>query len=1001
MLCAIAVSLLGTIATASATNDNLIDALLLDLNGRVSIDTSNYSREPNEVGAGGTNGRTAWFVWTAPEGTPASVRLSTYGSSYDTVINLYKRNGVNPVTGVASLLAVSGAPENPVLVDDDATLNVSQGSIAWTPQAGATYYLSVGRNGGGGGASTLEATFGAVLAADGLTNLIPNDNLANALEFITPVTLPATQVPLGQAVPGTTIAATAETGEQNLGAATSPRGGTVWYRYRVGATPQVFSVEVGDCPSEVVNDIILQAFSNTVTPAVPTFPQLTFAEESRTNSITGTPRLVINAAANSDYYFRVTSTDGDGSQFNIRLDFNPTAPVNDLIAAAIALDPVLPSIRNQHEDIYSATQTDPTGFNGNTSGANVWYSWKAPATGLVKIRSIAPSPTATAGNFTPPASTFRYDCEVYFDTSGPTDLVFDTATQQSAGGFNDGGTQERTFYAIKDVVYFIEIGGDNNTNSAGRGFFAFAIEDTHVVDAARTGVSYGSEGVLKKIGTPVVNRTGDIAFSAMFELGGPITPAVDRGLFLYNGATTRAVVVKGDAEYVDNQAAFSNFQDVFLADRTAGGDTNSDVGFTAILSGHVTAANNRGFYHADPTNPGVREFRLNDYVNDSFTWNDGGGFLAAFNTPVRETGDNTVLVTGTMSGIPLIRDSGIFAGTRNVILQEEDPAPNTADGVEFGTFAGTPTVNASDALAFRGILRGPGVTAANDTAIYSIGDYNAAPTALNYRLRLRKGLAAAGPAGTTLAGGATLLSLGEPRINARGHLAVLAGFTPGSGAPAVTAANDTAILSDLLTSDGSFALVAREGDVARNALGQTIVGVKFRAFTAPILITDNAVVFTATLVGTGVTALNNSGIWLWDGTSTYLVARKGDPAPGILVAGATFKVLGTPIANTSGRVAFTATIGGPGVTPTNDAGLWTVTQDGVTPTLRLRKGDNYDFGRTELPIRRTITSITLTAGSGGDDGFPRAMDSDGNIAVVVGLKKGTVVAGQAVLKVAP
>ena len=37
----------------------------------------------------------------------------------------------------------------------------------------------------------------------------------------------------------------------------------------------------------------------------------------------------------------------------------------------------------------------------------------------------------------------------------------------------------------------------------------------------------------------------------------------------------------------------------------------------------------------------------------------------------------------------------------------------------------------------------------------------------------------------------------------------------------------------------------------------------------------------------------------------------------------------------------------------------------------------------------------------GPDGFPRAMDADGNIAVVVGLRKGTVVAGQAVLKVAP
>ena len=182
------------IAAASAANDNLIDALLLDLNGRTSIDTTNFTREPGETGAGNTNGRTAWFVWTAPEGTPTSVRFATYGSSYDTAINLYKRNSANPVAGIASLAAVSGAPENPVLVDDDAAISVTQGNVSWTPQTGTTYFISVGRNGGGGGATTLETTFGGVLAADGITSLVPNDNLAGALEFTATVTTPATQI---------------------------------------------------------------------------------------------------------------------------------------------------------------------------------------------------------------------------------------------------------------------------------------------------------------------------------------------------------------------------------------------------------------------------------------------------------------------------------------------------------------------------------------------------------------------------------------------------------------------------------------------------------------------------------------------------------------------------------------------------------------------------------------------------------------------------------------
>lgn len=1017
----IALAAFGISASAQAANDNLRDALRLLFNGRVTVDTSNYSREIGETGTGNTNSRTAWFVYTAPEGAPGVVRLSTYGSNHDTVINLYKRDlaapsGQPPL--ITSLLPVSGAPENPVNVSDDATINVTTGYVAWSPQVGTTYFISVGRNGGGGGNSTLEVTFGPVTASDGTTALIPNDNFATPLEFVATVTAPTAQVPRGEDVPGTTIGATAETGEQNLNGAAAPRGGTVWYKYRTGTVPEVFSAELADVPADGVGDVILQAFTNGAAPVPPTFPDLVFEEEDRTSSITGQPRLVINAAANEDYYFRVTSTDGDGVLFNIRLDFNPIAPPNDNIASAIALPPSVPAVRNQGEDIYSATATDPTGFAGNTSGANVWYSWKAPANGLVRIRAIAPTATGTTGNFHPVGSTFLFDCEVHFDTSNPTDAIFDTATAQRINGFDEGTVpQERTFYALKDVVYFVEIGGDNDRNDAGRGFFGFAIEDARVVEVARTGVSYGPEGVLKLITAPVINRTGDVAFHSTFELGGPIGPANERGLFLFNSASTRVVVTKGTQEFgtpldidgdgtPDDKVVFNTFSDLFLADRSPANNPDPDLGFTATLSGNsddepVSASNNKGFYRDDPVNAGTRELRLKEYVNDAFTSGDGAGFLAAFNTPVRETLDNTALVTGKMSGIPAVRDTAIFASTRDVVLQEEDPAPNTADGVEFGDVSGTPTVNSSNNLAFRAILRGPGVAAANDTALYSVASYRSAPSALNYHLRLRKGTPAAGEGGVLLADGGKVFTIGEPRINGTGRIALLTAFAPGSGTPAVTAATDTAILSDLASTDESFAVVAREGDLARSATGQTIPGMKFVSFSTPVLITNNAVIFTAKVAGAGVTKANATGIWIWDGASTYLVARGGSLAPGILPAGATFKKLGTPLANPSGRIAFIGTLAGAGVAAANDAGLWTLTEDGTTPALRLRKGDVYNFGSTELPINRVVNSIELTAGSGGDDGAPRGMDQDGNVAVLVGLGKGPAKSGQAVFKVAP
>jgi hypothetical protein len=100
-------------------------------------------------------------------------------------------------------------------------------------------------------------------------------------------------------------------------------------------------------------------------------------------------------------------------------------------------------------------------------------------------------------------------------------------------------------------------------------------------------------------------------------------------------------------------------------------------------------------------------------------------------------------------------------------------------------------------------------------------------------------------------------------------------------------------------------------------------------------------------------------------------------------------------------VAFTASLSGSGVTTANDTGLWTIAEDGVIPFLRLREGDIYDFGVVELPIRRTITSIAITSGSGGDDGFARGIDQNGAVAVTTTLTKGKTKSGQAVFKIAP
>ena len=83
---------------------------------------------------------------------------------------------------------------------------------------------------------------------------------------------------------------------------------------------------------------------------------------------------------------------------------------------------------------------------------------------------------------------------------------------QTVASFNQGtASQSTTWYAVKNVVYLIEIGGDSTTQAgnAGRGYFSFVLENASVTALARSGISYGSEGGLKTLSKPILNKTGE------------------------------------------------------------------------------------------------------------------------------------------------------------------------------------------------------------------------------------------------------------------------------------------------------------------------------------------------------------------------------------------------------------------------------------------------------------------------------------------------------------
>src|SRR5688500_2133067 len=106
--------------------------------------------EPSIAGAAVTS--SLWWEWIAPRS--GIVRVSTDGSTYDTVVGIFTGSALNALTSVAS---------------NDNTADKLTARLEFTAQAGTTYQIAVAGKGGGNGLTLLD--LGAIPA---------NDNFAGA-----------------------------------------------------------------------------------------------------------------------------------------------------------------------------------------------------------------------------------------------------------------------------------------------------------------------------------------------------------------------------------------------------------------------------------------------------------------------------------------------------------------------------------------------------------------------------------------------------------------------------------------------------------------------------------------------------------------------------------------------------------------------------------------------------------------------------------------------------
>ncbi len=368
-----------------------------------------------------------------------------------------------------------------------------------------------------------------------------------------------------------------------------------------------------------------------------------------------------------------------------------------------------------------------------------------------------------------------------------------------------------------------------------------------------------------------------------------------------------------------------------------------EVAFSAILSGAgVTAQTNSGVFTS-----GALVAREGDVAPGT-----GGSVFTSF-TSSRLNNAGEVAFGSSFAGAG--GDGWAISRSDTLVARTGDAVPGS-DGAVLSGVLFSPQVNDAGEVAFWGFLSGPGVTDENDSAIFAGG-----------ALVVREGDAAPGVGGAVLDGLSTALAL-----NDAGEVAFRARLS-GAG---VTDETDTGIFT-------SGALVARAGDTAPGASGAV-----FSDFGFESRLNDaGEVAFRGFLTGAGVTEENDAGIF----ASGALVARTGDAAPG--AGGAVFDSFGLIDGsgfelNDLGETAFSALLGGAGVTEANDRALF-ATRGGVLDMI-LREGDLLDLGGGELRPLRSLGNFTP---------FGFGFNNHGDIAFLAEL--GPIAGGGGVLGIGP
>jgi|GEM_PF-840745 len=391
----------GLAQTASAGPGNDLFANRVAMSGTTASASGANHGATAEAGepahAGYAASRSVWWSWTAP--TSGQVTIDTIGSDFDTLLALYTGSALTGLTAVAS---------------DDQSGGGNTSLVRVPVAAGTTYQIAVdGWQGQAGGVQLHIALSGGAPGNDLFANRTPLNG--------SPVT-----------AAGSSTNASAETGEPIHAGYAASR--SVWWSWTAPAhgLATVDTIDSGF-------DTLLAVYRGAALSSL-----VTVAANDDRGSGSTTSQVQFAAVAGTVYQIAVDGYGGASGAIALHASL-ATTPANDAFANRALLSGSSPSASGGN--VGASAEAGEPQHHGYAAARSVWWTWAAPATGMVTV-------TTAGSSFDTVLAVYRGD-----SLAGLVGVVSD---DDSAGNF----ASQASFFAPAGAVFQIAV--DGYTGAEGR-----------------------------------------------------------------------------------------------------------------------------------------------------------------------------------------------------------------------------------------------------------------------------------------------------------------------------------------------------------------------------------------------------------------------------------------------------------------------------------------------------------------------------------------------------